>query len=171
MLVLNWMTSNMADGNQQKHLLPSFATKARIYSSRNSYRKDETHNLSEDSQFYSNPFIFVAYRKNCFAPYKCLHFEDYVTMPMVIFGAWATCCVHCSFESSRSRSREFSAMESKKNLSIRVIKTATEFEDFATKAMVEENWRPGLFCMRSHMRLCWGSEWKTRELCYTHEIR
>ena len=35
-------------------------------------------------------------------------------------------------------------MESKKHLSIRVIKTATEFEDFATKAMVEENWRPGL---------------------------
>ena len=23
-----WMSSNMADGNQQKHLLPSFATKA-----------------------------------------------------------------------------------------------------------------------------------------------
>ena len=35
-------------------------------------------------------------------------------------------------------------MESKKHLSIRVIKTATEFEDFATKAMVEENWRLGL---------------------------
>ena len=35
-------------------------------------------------------------------------------------------------------------MESKKHLSIRVTKTATEFEDFATKAMVEENWRPGL---------------------------
>ena len=31
-----WMSSNMADGNQQKHLLPSFATKAWIYSSRNS---------------------------------------------------------------------------------------------------------------------------------------
>ena len=28
MLVLNRMSSNMADGNQQKHLLPSFATKA-----------------------------------------------------------------------------------------------------------------------------------------------
>ena len=28
MLVLTWMSSNMADGNQQKHLLPSFATKA-----------------------------------------------------------------------------------------------------------------------------------------------
>ena len=28
MLVLIWMSSNMADGNQQKHLLPSFATKA-----------------------------------------------------------------------------------------------------------------------------------------------
>ena len=28
MLVLTWMGSNMADGNQQKHLLPSFATKA-----------------------------------------------------------------------------------------------------------------------------------------------
>ena len=27
-LVLTWMSSNMADGNQQKHLLPSFATKA-----------------------------------------------------------------------------------------------------------------------------------------------
>ena len=26
------MSSNMADGNQQKHLLPSFATKAWIYS-------------------------------------------------------------------------------------------------------------------------------------------
>ena len=36
MLVLTWMSSNMADGNQQKHLLPSFATKAWIYSSRNS---------------------------------------------------------------------------------------------------------------------------------------
>ena len=36
MLVLTWMSSNMADGNQQKHLLPSFATKAFIYSSRNS---------------------------------------------------------------------------------------------------------------------------------------
>ena len=38
MLVLTWMSSNvnMADGNQQKHLLPSFATKAGIYSSRNS---------------------------------------------------------------------------------------------------------------------------------------
>ena len=28
MLVLTWMNTNMADGNQQKHLLPSFATKA-----------------------------------------------------------------------------------------------------------------------------------------------
>ena len=28
MLVLIQMSSNMADGNQQKHLLPSFATKA-----------------------------------------------------------------------------------------------------------------------------------------------
>ena len=28
MLVLTWMSSNMADGNQQKHLLPSLATKA-----------------------------------------------------------------------------------------------------------------------------------------------
>ena len=28
MLVLTWMSSNMADGNQQKYLLPSFATKA-----------------------------------------------------------------------------------------------------------------------------------------------
>ena len=28
MLVLTWMSSNMADGNQQKHLLPSFAAKA-----------------------------------------------------------------------------------------------------------------------------------------------
>ena len=27
MLVLTWMNSNMADGNQQKHLLPSFASK------------------------------------------------------------------------------------------------------------------------------------------------
>ena len=35
-LVLTWVSSNMADGNQQKHLLPSFATKAWIYSSRNS---------------------------------------------------------------------------------------------------------------------------------------
>ena len=28
MLVLTWMSSNMADRNQKKHLLPSFATKA-----------------------------------------------------------------------------------------------------------------------------------------------
>ena len=28
MLVLTWMSSNMAEGNQQKHLLPSFATEA-----------------------------------------------------------------------------------------------------------------------------------------------
>ena len=28
MLVLTWMSSNMADGNQQKHLLPTLATKA-----------------------------------------------------------------------------------------------------------------------------------------------
>ena len=28
MLVLTWMSSNMADGNQQKRLLPSFAAKA-----------------------------------------------------------------------------------------------------------------------------------------------
>ena len=28
MLVLTWMSSNMVDGNQQKHLLPSFATNA-----------------------------------------------------------------------------------------------------------------------------------------------
>ena len=28
MLVLTWMSSNMTDGNQQKYLLPSFATKA-----------------------------------------------------------------------------------------------------------------------------------------------
>ena len=27
MLVLTWMSSNMADGNQQKHLLMSFDTK------------------------------------------------------------------------------------------------------------------------------------------------
>ena len=36
MLVPIRMSSNMVDGNQQKHLLTSFATKARIYSSRNS---------------------------------------------------------------------------------------------------------------------------------------
>ena len=36
MLVLTWMSSNMADGNQQKHLLPSFATKAWSHYSRNS---------------------------------------------------------------------------------------------------------------------------------------
>ena len=28
MLVPTWISTNMADGNQQKHLLPSFATKA-----------------------------------------------------------------------------------------------------------------------------------------------
>ena len=28
MLEFIWMSSNMADGNQQRHLLPSFATKA-----------------------------------------------------------------------------------------------------------------------------------------------
>ena len=28
MLVLTWMSSNMADGNQQKHLFPSFACKS-----------------------------------------------------------------------------------------------------------------------------------------------
>ena len=28
MLVLTWMSTNVADGKQQKHLLPSFATKA-----------------------------------------------------------------------------------------------------------------------------------------------
>ena len=28
MLVLTWTVSNMADGNQEKHLLPGFATKA-----------------------------------------------------------------------------------------------------------------------------------------------
>ena len=32
MLELIRMSSNMADGNQQKHLLPSFATKAWVYS-------------------------------------------------------------------------------------------------------------------------------------------
>ena len=32
MLVPIRMSTNMADGNQQKHLLPSFATKAKIYS-------------------------------------------------------------------------------------------------------------------------------------------
>ena len=36
MLVLIRMGTNMADGNQRKHLLPSFATKTWIYSSRNS---------------------------------------------------------------------------------------------------------------------------------------
>ena len=36
MLELIRMSSNMADGNQQKHLLPSFATKAWIHSSRDS---------------------------------------------------------------------------------------------------------------------------------------
>ena len=36
MLVPIRMVANMADGNQQKNLLPSFATKAWIYSSRNS---------------------------------------------------------------------------------------------------------------------------------------
>ena len=36
MLVLTWMSSNMADGNQQNYLLPCLATKAWIYSSRNS---------------------------------------------------------------------------------------------------------------------------------------
>ena len=36
MLVLTWMSSHMADGNQQKHLLPNFGTKELIYSSRNS---------------------------------------------------------------------------------------------------------------------------------------
>ena len=35
MLLLTWMSSNM-DENQQKHLLPSFATKEWIYSSKNS---------------------------------------------------------------------------------------------------------------------------------------
>ena len=28
MLVPTWMSTNMADGNQQKHLLPSFVTKS-----------------------------------------------------------------------------------------------------------------------------------------------
>ena len=28
LVLLTWMGSNMADGMQQKHLLPSFATKA-----------------------------------------------------------------------------------------------------------------------------------------------
>ena len=37
MLVPTWMGTNMADGNQQKHLLPSIGTKEYIYSSRNSY--------------------------------------------------------------------------------------------------------------------------------------
>ena len=32
MLVPTWMNTNTADGNQQKHPLPSFGTKARIYS-------------------------------------------------------------------------------------------------------------------------------------------
>ena len=36
MLVLIRMGSNMADENQQKHLLPGFAIKAGIHSSRNS---------------------------------------------------------------------------------------------------------------------------------------
>ena len=36
MLMPTWMGSNMADGNQQEHLLPSFATNAWIYSSRDS---------------------------------------------------------------------------------------------------------------------------------------
>ena len=36
MLVPTWMGTNMADGNQQKHLLLSFDKKACIYSSRNS---------------------------------------------------------------------------------------------------------------------------------------
>ena len=31
MLVPTRMSTNMADGNQQKHLLPRFATKARVY--------------------------------------------------------------------------------------------------------------------------------------------
>ena len=35
-VVPTWMGTNMADGNQQKHLLPSFGTKVRIYCSRNS---------------------------------------------------------------------------------------------------------------------------------------
>ena len=37
MLVLTWMSFHMADGSQQKPLLPSFATKAWIYSSKNSW--------------------------------------------------------------------------------------------------------------------------------------
>ena len=36
MLELIRMSSNMANGNQQTHLVPSFATEAWIYSSRNS---------------------------------------------------------------------------------------------------------------------------------------
>ena len=36
MLVHTWMSSNTAEGNQQKHPLPSFATKAWVSSSRNS---------------------------------------------------------------------------------------------------------------------------------------
>ena len=36
MLVPIRINTNMADGNQQKHLLPSFATKAWIYASKNS---------------------------------------------------------------------------------------------------------------------------------------
>ena len=36
MLVPTWMGTNMAEGNQQKHLLTSFATKAWIYPLRNS---------------------------------------------------------------------------------------------------------------------------------------
>ena len=31
MLVLTWMSSNMADGNQQKHLLPSFPTNVNLF--------------------------------------------------------------------------------------------------------------------------------------------
>ena len=36
MMVSIWMGTNMAAGNQQKHLSLSFTTKARIYLSRNS---------------------------------------------------------------------------------------------------------------------------------------
>ena len=37
MLLLTWMSSNMADGNQQKHLLPCLATKAWVYTFSNTW--------------------------------------------------------------------------------------------------------------------------------------
>lgn len=75
---------------------------------RETWRKEETHNLIEFSRFLLlNPYRIVASRSNRFlCPYKSFYFQGYATIPMVMFRASATCACNSSILSAFAVTRK-----------------------------------------------------------------